>query len=81
MSHLKKPDPTKIPAMLSRATPVLTMLGSWTTPNNTTVSNSPEEKKKYDYYIELKAINSTSMTLKGRVSECSHSPLLQRKIR
>lgn len=42
MPHLRKPDPTRTPAMLSRATPVLTMFGSWTTPNKTTVNNSPE---------------------------------------
>lgn len=51
-----------IPAILSRATPVLTILGSWTTPNNTTVSNSPEEKRKL---IQTTAINSGNMTLKG----------------
>lgn len=46
VSHLRKPEPTKIPAILSRATPVLTMFGSWTTPNSTTVSNSPEGRGK-----------------------------------
>lgn len=43
MPYLKKPDPSRIPAMLSRATPVFTMFGFWTTPNNATVNNSPEE--------------------------------------
>lgn len=42
-TYLRKPDPTRIPAILSRATPVFTMLGSWTTPNSATVSSSPEE--------------------------------------
>lgn len=42
--YLKKPEPSRIPAMLSRATPVLTMLGSWTTPSSTTVSSSPGDK-------------------------------------
>lgn len=40
-TNLRNPDPTRIPAMLSRATPVLTMLGSWTTPRRTTVRSSP----------------------------------------
>lgn len=44
VSHLRNPEPTQIPAILSRATPLLTMLGSWTTPNSTTVSNSPDKK-------------------------------------
>lgn len=32
--------------MLSRATPVFTMFGFWTTPNNATVNNSPEERSQ-----------------------------------
>lgn len=40
--YLRKPDPTRIPAILSRATPVFTMFGFWTTPSNATVNNSPD---------------------------------------
>lgn len=44
MPYLRKPDPTRIPAILSRATPVFTMFGSWTTPSKATVNSSPEER-------------------------------------
>lgn len=68
MSNLRKPDPTRIPAMLSKATPELTMLGSWTTPNRTTVNNSPEknvwENNKNIGIKYLKKFNMSKSSLK-----------------
>lgn len=66
--YLRKPDPTTIPAILSRATPVLTMLGSWTTPSSTTVSNSPDESGKKQTnkheYVQLKDKESGNVAIK-----------------
>lgn len=70
--HLKKPDPTKIPAMFSRATPVLTMLGSWTTPNSTTVSNSPGGEKIKGVYTNYYKGEKT----RSNMLDCLSSPVI-----